>query len=363
MASRRPEECRILVDSLADEGLTNAQMSNAREIVVRLDPERFHITLFHTAEPSERIRSRPNTRLVCLPAHRQSARILQEFVTGSHDILFYLKVAPASKWYMQLRRIWSDRRVVIGTIESRADLRNEPTIPPSVVRMWEQTVLRCDYLFANSKAVKESLQREYALDCEIVPTGVDTQFFAPATVQRNNSRPCVLFVGSLRPFKQPQLVLDAACRFPEADFVIVGDGVSATELKERARREMLANVTLLGALSPEGLRDQYQKADIFFFPSTWEGSPKVILEAAACALPVIARQSYQPESVISGQTGFLATSDAELFGRLGELLLSPEMRRSLGGAGRKHVEVFDWDRIVPQWADIFLRLKAAKAGS
>ena len=33
---------RILVDSLADHGLTNAQMTNAREIIRRLDPDRFH---------------------------------------------------------------------------------------------------------------------------------------------------------------------------------------------------------------------------------------------------------------------------------------------------------------------------------
>ena len=37
---------RILVDSLADQGLTNAQMTNAREIIRRLDPDRFHVSVF-----------------------------------------------------------------------------------------------------------------------------------------------------------------------------------------------------------------------------------------------------------------------------------------------------------------------------
>jgi glycosyltransferase involved in cell wall biosynthesis len=171
-----------------------------------------------------------------------------------------------------------------------------------------------------------------------------------------NARPQVLFVGSLHPFKQPQLLLDAAARFPESDFVIAGDGILMPDLRDRARREKLTNVSLLGALASEVLREQYQRADLFLFPSSWEGSPKVILEAAACGLPVIARKNYQPESVVDGQTGYLVASDDELFGRLDELLRRPDLRRTFGVGGRQHAERFDWDRITGQWAEIFLRL-------
>lgn len=348
--------CRLLVDSLADDGLTNAQMSNAREIILRLDPEQFQVSIFHFGAPDERIRKRPNTRLIPLPAHGQSLRIFREFVLGSHDILFYLKVAPASRWYMGLRKMWKDRHIVVGTVESRSDLRNEPTIPEPVARMWEQTVLRCDYLFSNSQAVRQSLKREFGRESEVVPTGVDTKLFVPVEGRPVNPRPTVLFVGSLRPFKQPQLLLDAARRFPHADFVIVGDGDLATELKDRKEREKLANVGLLGSLGAAALLKEFRKADVFLFPSLWEGSPKVILEAAACALPVIARNDYEPESVVDGQTGFLAATDHELFARLDELLKRPELRRELGVAGRRHAERYDWDRVAEQWSQIFLGL-------
>jgi glycosyltransferase involved in cell wall biosynthesis len=355
-AASRNAVCRLLVDSLADTGLTNAQMSNAREIILRLNPEQFHVSVFHVADPDERIRARPNTRLIQLPPRRQSLRIFREFVMGPHDILFYLKIAPASRWYMGLRRAWKDRHLVVGTVESRSDLRNEPTIPPNIARMWEQTVLRCDYLFSNSQAVKESLKGEHGIDSEIVPTGVDTRFFAPMPDRPDNARLRVLFVGSLRPFKRPQLLLDAAARFPEADFVIAGDGGLLPELRERVQRERLANVSLLGGLAATPLRAQYQQADLFMFPSTWEGSPKVILEAAACGLPVIARKSYAPESVIDGQTGYLVASDEEFFVRLEELLQRRDLRRAFGVSGRRHAERFDWDRIAEEWARIFRRL-------
>jgi glycosyltransferase involved in cell wall biosynthesis len=208
--------------------------------------------------------------------------------------------------------------------------------------------------------VKQSLQREYNLPSEIVPTGVNTSFFTPAWGRPANARPRVLFVGSLRPFKQPQLLLNAAARFPEADFFLVGEGLMADELKARIEREQIRNATLTGLLGSEQLKDQYQKADIFLFPSAWEGSPKVLLEAAACGLPVIARQDYLPETVIHGETGFLAGSDREVFAQLQELLSHPEQRRKFGEAGRKHSEQFDWDPITRRWEEVFLDLMSKK---
>jgi len=211
--------------------------------------------------------------------------------------------------------------------------------------------------------VKRSLQREYNLPSEIVPTGVDSGFFTPAWDRPANHRPRVLFVGSLRPFKQPQLLMQAAARFSEVDFVLVGEGLMADELKTRVERERLGNVRLAGLLAAEELKQQYQQADIFLFPSTWEGSPKVLLEAAACGLPVIARNNYQPETVVDGESGYLVGSDAELFGRLGELLGSPEQRRKFGEAGRKHSQKFDWDPITRRWEEVFLDLISRKAAA
>jgi glycosyltransferase involved in cell wall biosynthesis len=309
------------------------------------------------------VEQRPNTRLVRLPQRRRTVRIFREFVLGRHEILFYVKSSPASRLYMGLRRRWQDSRITVGTVESQSDVKNEPTIAPEAVELWERTVLRCDYLFSNAGSVKRSLQREYNLPSEVVPTGVDSGFFTPAWDHPANHRVRVLFVGSLRPFKQPQLVLQAAARFSEADFILAGEGFMADELKTRVERERLGNVRLAGLLAAEELKQQYQQADIFLFPSTWEGSPKVLLEAAACGLPVIARNNYQPETVVDGESGYLVGSDAELFGRLGELLGSPEQRRKFGEAARKHSQKFDWDPITRRWEEVFLDLISRKAAA
>jgi glycosyltransferase involved in cell wall biosynthesis len=345
---------RILVDSFADAGLPNAQMGNAREIVCRLDPERFHVSMFAVGPPDPRIRARKNTRLIQLGARRQTLKILREFMWGNHDLLFYLKASPASRWYLSLRKNWNDVRTTVGTMESQSDFRNEPSLSAEAIRLWEQTVLRCDYLFSNSAAVRKNLERQYGKRSEIIPTGVDTTYFTPDWDRSQNPRPRVLFAGSLLAFKQPQLLLDAAAQFPATDFRIAGDGPLASPLRERIARDDLKNVSLLGLLSAEQLRDEYRAADIFFFPSCWEGSPKVILEAAACGAPVVIRNNYSAETVVHGETGLQAASDGELFAYLKLLLENRELRMELGRKGRKHSEKYEWNLIAAQWEQAFV---------
>jgi glycosyltransferase involved in cell wall biosynthesis len=351
--NKKMQRVNILVDSFADEGLTNAQMINAREIVSRLDADRFSVTMFVRGTPASQISGRPNTRLIQLPARLQTIPLLAQFLFGRQDILFYLKASPASRWFLSLRWLGRNRSVVAGTIESQTDWQDE-TITPKTRRLFEQTVLRCDYLFSNSAFVKRSLETNYGLASEVVSTGVDTEFFTPNGDRPPNARPRVLYVGALRSFKGPQVVLDAAQRCPHADFVVVGDGVMGHALRERAKG--LTNVTMRGSLGRREVREEYRMADIFMFPSRWEGSPRVLMEGAACGLPVVARKDYEPESVIDGTTGFLSGSDEDLILRLRQLLADADLRRTFGTNGRSHVARFSWDLITRQWESIFTRL-------
>ncbi|HLV85639.1 MAG TPA: glycosyltransferase family 4 protein [Candidatus Sulfotelmatobacter sp.] len=349
-------QVRILVDSLADQDLLNAQMGNAREIMSRLD-ERFQVTTFTSGSPDPRL-VRPNVRLVSLPKKRQTLPILREFIWGRHDMIFYVKSSPAARIYLQMRPKRFARKIVIGLVESQSDLRNEPTIAPEAVALWERTILRSDILFSNSAAVQASLQKEYGLGSEVISTGVDTKFFTPRWDRPLNARLRILFVGSLRPFKGPQLLVRAASLFPAVQFVIVGDGVMARELHAEVSDRRLDNVIFRGILRPEELREEYRQADIFLFPSKWEGSPKVILEASACGLPVIARNDYRPETVVDGETGLLGASDDELLERLTTLLKNSELRMRMGRRARSYSEQFDWNLITSRWQEIFVRLAA-----
>lgn len=348
---------RILVDSFADAALTNAQMINAREIVSRLDSARFSVTMFVRENPAPQILARANTHLIQVPRRLQTIPLLSRFLFGRQDIVFYLKASPASRWYLKLRSRSRRHCTTIGTVESQTDWRDE-TLTPQMIRFIEETVLRCDYLFSNSTMVRQSLQANYGLQSEVVPTGVDTDFFTPHWERLANPRPRVLFVGALRNFKGPQVVLNAAKCHPHADFVLVGDGVMHNELREAAKS--LPNVQMRWTLGRAAIREEYRSADIFLFPSRWEGSPRVLMEAAASGLPIIARKDYQPESVIDGTTGFLVGNDDEMMARLAQLLGDADVRRTFGQSGRSHIAQFSWDVITRQWEAIFTRLAFAQ---
>jgi glycosyltransferase involved in cell wall biosynthesis len=328
-------------------------MINAREIVARLDADRFCVTMFVRGNPAEEIRRRPNTRLIRLPGRLQTIPLFAQFLFGRQQILFYMKASPASRWYLRLRSLSPNRCTIVATVESQTDWQDD-TVGSETKRLVEETVLRCDYLFSNSEFVKRSLEKNYGISSEVIPTGVDTDFFTPGSGRPQNPRPRVLYVGSLRSFKGPQVVLDAAQRYPGAEFVIVGAGVMAQELRERAKA--LPNVTMRGSLGRSEVRDEYRAADIFLFPSRWEGSPRVLMEAAASGLPVIARKDYEPESVIDGKTGFLAASDEELIAALAQLLSQPDLCRTFGQSGHAHIARFSWDLITRQWESVFTRL-------
>lgn len=347
---------RILVDSFADDGLLNAQMDNAREIIYRLDPDEFHVSTFVVDLPDPRIVSRKNTRLIQLPRRAQTPRILSEFFFGAHELLFYLKASPASKWYLNLRNRWRDRRITVGTIEGQCNFKGWEDVSPEALSLWETTILKCDRLYSNSVYVQASLEKEYGRASEMIPTGADTHFFTPDWERSRSSRPRVLFVGSLFARKQPMMVVEAAACFPEADFIIVGEGPFGRSLQTEIARRKLSNVALTGPLARPALREQYRQADVFFFPSELEGSPKVIVEAAACGVPVICRSSYSPETVLHRVTGFQADSDAELLTYLRLLMNNAELCASMGRAGRQHSRKFDWDLIAEQWRKAFFGL-------
>ncbi|WP_040907152.1 glycosyltransferase, partial [Streptomyces griseoflavus] len=85
----------------------------------------------------------------------------------------------------------------------------------------------------------------------------------------------------------------------------------------------------------------YQAADLVVLPSRWEGMALAPLEAMACGRPVVvtdvdgARESLPPSFA---DRCLVPPEDPDaLAGTVGELLLDPSLRTSLGDRGRRHV--------------------------
>ena len=148
----------------------------------------------------------------------------------------------------------------------------------------------------------------------------------------------LLWVGRLSAEKGTALLARAAALRPGAAPVrVLGDG------PERQRLQGLPGLQLLGEASPDAVRREMQRASALLLPSlAAESFPRTLVEAFACALPVIAsRAGALPELVADGRTGWLFDADApdaaeQLAACLQRADAQPDTLRALGRAARQH---------------------------
>jgi glycosyltransferase involved in cell wall biosynthesis len=134
--------------------------------------------------------------------------------------------------------------------------------------------------------------------------------------------------------------------------------------EQRDRSGLENDVETVGQKTGEDLWALYAWADLFLFPTfySWETFGIVQLEAMAYALPVVASDWAGPRDVVlHGQTGFLcsprdSTAFADAIQRLAE---NPELRLSMGAAGRKRYEhLFTAEQFVQNMKQVFNKVCA-----
>lgn len=154
-------------------------------------------------------------------------------------------------------------------------------------------------------------------------------------------RPLVGAIARLQPEKGVANFLKAAAhvapRFPEAHFVIAGDGPLRQDLIALAENLGLGDrVHFLGFRSDASAL--MRSLDVLVVPSLTEGSPLVTLEAMAAGIPVVASAvGGIPDQVRHYREGLLVPAgDAGAMGdAILALLRNPDRARRLGEAGRR----------------------------
>jgi len=186
----------------------------------------------------------------------------------------------------------------------------------------------------------------------VIPNGVDTELFRPDASARVSVRrelglapstPLIGIVAALRTEKNHGLFVDVAQqvaqRFPDAHFVIIGDGPERPKIEAAVDRAGLRErMHLLGSRSDTNRL--VAALDVFALTSLNEASPVSILEALACGVPVVStRVGSVSESVLEGWNGFTVPSgDRNGIADKVELLLENQVYAAgLGSQGREHV--------------------------
>lgn len=156
-------------------------------------------------------------------------------------------------------------------------------------------------------------------------------------------------------------------RFPEARYVLIGDGALRGELERQCRDLRLAEFVQFTGFR-EDSEALMKHLDVFCLPSRSEGFSSALLAAMANRLPsVVTRVGGNRELVSDGETGILVppSDPPELAEALWQLLESRQLRHRMGQAARIRVEEnFTLEKKIAQTEAVyqsFLQTRGGKA--
>jgi glycosyltransferase involved in cell wall biosynthesis len=346
---RASRPIKVFTPSFADESGTNAQNLTVKEVVARLDPERFHVTMFYQQAPDPRITARPNTTLRPWRKGGNTLRTLLRMLADVPDVYFFPREGPLDEKFLALRRRLRWHTAVVTYIVSGGLDRVAPR--PGQLRNLQQASV----VYGNCRYLTQLLTNKLGFPADTIYDGVDRRYYFPPESRDREPQKglTVLFAGSFRPYKRVDLVVRQAARWPQIEFRLAGRGEEEEPCRRLASELGCANVHFLGHLGQAELGNEMRHADIFLFPSELEGHPQVLLQAAGCELPCIAMNSYHPDAIVDGETGFLVGSAGEFAEKFDVLVRDPARRATMSKAAARHATHFDWDQVAAQWAQAF----------
>lgn len=220
---------------------------------------------------------------------------------------------------------------------------------------------RADAIIADSENTKRDILQILKLDPRLiyaVPLGnsESSGLYSPREIERVRRqyrlpKKVVLFVGDLEPRKNLPTLVSAFKLLVDREIphslVIVGKKVwRYKEIFQTVKKLQLENRVVFTGFVPENdLPFLYKAADLFVYPSFYEGFGLPVLEAMAHGIPVITSNvSSMPEIV--GEAGILVDPDAAhtLAEKMGDVLIDHALHEKLGSAGRERAKFFSWER-------------------
>jgi len=227
-------------------------------------------------------------------------------------------------------------------------------------RLHQATIKKADKLITLTRQIKKLYKGIIEEDkIAVIPFAVDTEAFKPSRQEEKNE---LLYAGALFKLKGIHHLIKAIAivsrEKPETKLRIVGDGPQRTFIENMVRcYKLQKNVIIQGVVPHNCIVAYYQRCSFFCFPTQGEPFGKAIIEAMACAKPVIATNVGGPREIVrNGETGFLVPPGAPklLAEKILMLLADEGLRRKLGGNARRAVlERFSWAKIAEKYHRIY----------
>ena len=177
-------------------------------------------------------------------------------------------------------------------------------------------------------------------------------------------QPYLLYLGNFLPHKNAATLIQAFSLLKRREtgfpyqLVLAGkhDRVREQLLAQIQQAQLERDVVLTGFVEPEWAAALYRYAEMFVYPSKYEGFGLQALEAMACDVPVIiAEAGALPEVAGDAALRFDPNSAEQLAERIHELSSTPTLRDTLIQRGRQQMQKFSWREMAQKTAAAYRR--------
>lgn len=230
-----------------------------------------------------------------------------------------------------------------------------------LLTMKRRYVEQADHVICVSHAAKNDLLRVYGdvqAPISVVHHGVDQRFSPDAP--RNHALPekYLLFVGNRNQYKDANVLFRAFSGLRpennELHLLCVGGGAFTSDERQLIQLLGIQEVTTQINLPDHEMVSAYAHAEIFVFPSQFEGFGLPALEAMACGVPtVLAAATSLPEVGGDAAQYFKAGDSDDLEQVLSQLLNDPERRSELIAKGLARARHFTWKKTAEETASVY----------
>jgi len=295
-----------------------------------------------------------------------------EAVFGKFDIVH------GHDWHVvtTLDEIKKMGRKIVFTLHSTQYGRDGGFFNPSAKDIynieWYGTYI-ADRVIAISQTFKEEIMRIYNVPeykIRVIPNGIWAKNFDGEIDPYHDVKkhfgfgvydPLFVFVGRIVYQKGVDILIDAIPliirKYPNARFIIIGDGYMRAELEQKVRDMNLQNnVIFTGYISNEWKTKIMKAADAIIVPSRNEPFGIVVLEAWSCKKPVIATcNTGAGELIWHGYNGLkVYPLPQSIAWAIEEIIKNPEHAKIMGENGREIAEkIFNWDKIAKETLKVY----------
>ena len=221
--------------------------------------------------------------------------------------------------------------------------------------LWNGIVKNAECITSPSEYLKNLIlenfdEENYCDKIKVIPNGIYPENFKPKKKEKK-----VLVVTRLFERKGVQYIIDAMRDIKNYELVICGDGPYLKKLEHQISKLNVTNIHLLGYISYERLKYEYETSSIFVFTSTAESFGIVLLEAMSSGCAIITTNNSGCSEVVDDAALLVRPKkSSNIKEALIKLINNDQLRNELGAKARKRVEEnFTWKIIAEQYLSVY----------